>query len=176
MAGETLISTFEEYLSAFWLGSISIIVFSFLQYFVFYDAIIFVSSFTNTNIQKSKKVAEKKSVIKEVVKTKGPTKIETKKTPVSEPEVQITEQKDFLDLLDQKIDESADVSKEYLEDLSNNLEVKLDEFGIEGKVEDSFPGPVITRFEISLAPGTKANQVTNIANDLALSCQSGLPS
>ena len=31
------------------------------------------------------------------------------------------------------------------------------------------PGPVITRFEISLAPGTKASQVTNIANDLARS-------
>ena len=71
--------------------------------------------------------------------------------------------------MDQNVDESSSVTKEYLEDLSLNLVAKLQEFGIEGKVEGSFPGPVITRFEINLAPGTKASQVTNIANDLARS-------
>ena len=81
----------------------------------------------------------------------------------------ISQKQDFLDLLDQNVDESSSVTKEYLEDLSINLVAKLQEFGIEGKVEGSFPGPVITRFEINLAPGTKASQVTNIANDLARS-------
>ena len=47
------------------------------------------------------------------------------------------------------------MTKEYLEDLSLNLVAKLQEFGIEGKVEGSFPGPVITRFEINLAPALK---------------------
>ena len=56
-----------------------------------------------------------------------------------------------------------------MNDLSTNLEQKLQEFGIEGQVEDSLPGPVITRFELNLAPGTKASQVSNIANDLARS-------
>ena len=55
-----------------------------------------------------------------------------------------------------------------MENLAENFS-KLEEFGIEGRVEDSLPGPVITRFEISLAPGTKASQVSNIANDLARS-------
>ncbi len=169
LAGENLISSFEVYLDVFWLGAISIIFFLALQYFVFFDAIKFISSRSTKKVQKKDKVPEKKSVIKEVVKSKTPSKTETKKPLASEPEVQIKEQKDFLDLLDQKIDESADVTKEYLEDLSSNLVIKLEEFGIEGKVEDTLPGPVITRFEINLAPGTKASQVTNIANDLARS-------
>jgi len=169
LAGENLISSFEVYLDVFWLGAISIIFFLALQYFVFFDAIKFISSRSDKKVQKKDKVPEKKSVIKEVVKSKTPSKTETKKPLASEPEVQIKEQKDFLDLLDQKIDESADVTKEYLEDLSSNLVIKLEEFGIEGKVEDTLPGPVITRFEINLAPGTKASQVTNIANDLARS-------
>ena len=169
LAGENLISSFEVYLDIFWLGAISIIFFLALQYFVFFDAIKFISSRSTKKVQKKDKVPEKKSVIKEVVKSKTPSKTETKKPLASEPEVQIKEQKDFLDLLDQKIDESADVTKEYLEDLSSNLVIKLEEFGIEGKVEDTLPGPVITRFEINLAPGTKASQVTNIANDLARS-------
>ena len=169
LAGENLISSFELYLDVFWLGAISIIFFLALQYFVFFDAIKFISSRSTKKVQKKDKVPEKKSVIKEVVKSKTPSKTETKKPLASEPEVQIKEQKDFLDLLDQKIDESADVTKEYLEDLSSNLVIKLEEFGIEGKVEDTLPGPVITRFEINLAPGTKASQVTNIANDLARS-------
>ena len=169
LAGENLISSFEVYLDVFWLGAISIIFFLALQYFVFFDAIKFISSRSTKKVQKKDKVPEKKSAIKEVVKSKTPSKTETKKPLASEPEVQIKEQKDFLDLLDQKIDESADVTKEYLEDLSSNLVIKLEEFGIEGKVEDTLPGPVITRFEINLAPGTKASQVTNIANDLARS-------
>ena len=53
--------------------------------------------------------------------------------------------------------------------MSENLTIKLREFGIEGNVENNLPGPVITRFEISLAPGTKASEVSNIANDLARS-------
>ena len=73
----------------------------------------------------------------------------------------------LLDLLD-TVDESP-VNKEYLDDLSLNLVTKLQEFGIEANVKGSYPGPVITRFEINLAPGTKASQVSNIANDLARS-------
>ena len=169
IAGENLISSFGVYLETFWLGFISIIIFILLQYIVFYDAISFVSSLTNKKDQKPNKIPEKKTVIKDVEISKSSTKTETKKPLTSKTQVEVEEQKDFLDLLDQKIDESADVTKEYLEDLSTNLVIKLEEFGIEGKVEDSFPGPVITRFEISLAPGTKASQVTNIANDLARS-------
>ena len=74
-----------------------------------------------------------------------------------------------MDLLDKTIDDSSEVTKDYLDNLAFNLEEKLKEFGIEGSVADNLPGPVITRFELNLAPGTKASQVSNIANDLARS-------
>ena len=90
---------------------------------------------------------------------------EVKKKVVEKP----VQREDFIDLLDQKEDMSTEVTEEYLNDLSENLTIKLREFGIEGNVENNLPGPVITRFEISLAPGTKASQVSNIANDLARS-------
>ena len=169
IAGESLLNSMGTYLNKFWLGSLSIIIFLSFQYLVFYDFIKFISLLNSQKQTKSKKVPEKKPIVKEVKKTEAVKKTETKKPSVSEPIIEIQEQKDFLDLLDQKIDESADITKEYLEDLSNNLVIKLEEFGIEGKVEGAFPGPVITRFEINLAPGTKASQVTNIANDLARS-------
>ena len=169
MAGDNLLSSAEAYLNKFWLGFLSISIFLFFQYIVFNDLIKFISQLNNQRQTKPKKVPEKKPAAKEVKKTETVKKAETKKSSVSEPIIETQEQKDFLDLLDQKIDESADVTKDYLEDLSNNLVIKLEEFGIEGKVEDALPGPVITRFEINLAPGTKASQVTNIANDLARS-------
>ncbi len=169
MAGDNLLSSAEAYLSKFWFGFLSISIFLFFQYIVFNDLIKFISQLNNQRQTKPKKVPEKKPAAKEVKKTETVKKAETKKSSVSEPIIETQEQKDFLDLLDQKIDESADVTKDYLEDLSNNLVIKLEEFGIEGKVEDALPGPVITRFEINLAPGTKASQVTNIANDLARS-------
>ena len=169
IAGESLLNSMGTYLNKFWLGSLSIIIFLSFQYLVFYDFIKFINLLNNQKQTKSKKVPDKKPIVKEVKKTEAVKKTETKKPSVSEPIIEIQEQKDFLDLLDQKIDESANITKEYLEDLSNNLVIKLEEFGIEGKVEGSFPGPVITRFEINLAPGTKASQVTNIANDLARS-------
>ena len=41
------------------------------------------------------------------------------------------------------------------------LETKLDEFGIEATVESVIPGPVVTRFEIQPAPGTKASKTVS---------------
>ena len=60
-------------------------------------------------------------------------------------------------------------SKERLEELSVMLEQKLGDFGIKAEVVAVAPGPVITRFEIQPAPGTKASKVSNIAQDLARS-------
>ena len=53
--------------------------------------------------------------------------------------------------------------------MADLLEVKLDEFGVEAKVTSVIPGPVVTRFEIQPAPGTKASKITNIAQDIARS-------
>lgn len=58
-------------------------------------------------------------------------------------------------------------SRETLEAMSRQVELKLRDFSIEVEVVAVHPGPVITRFELRLAPGTKASRVTNLARDLA---------
>lgn len=57
------------------------------------------------------------------------------------------------------------------DELTNNaktLEEKLLDFGIQGRVVEINPGPVITRFEIEPAPGIKISRFTSLADDLAL--------
>jgi S-DNA-T family DNA segregation ATPase FtsK/SpoIIIE len=63
-------------------------------------------------------------------------------------------------------------SKEALEVLSRQVELKLRDFNVEAEVVAVHPGPVVTLFELQLAPGTKASKITNISRDLAraLSC------
>lgn len=58
---------------------------------------------------------------------------------------------------------------EQLARLSELLEIKLQEFNVKAKVVEAQPGPVVTRFELDLAPGVKASKVTNISRDLARS-------
>jgi S-DNA-T family DNA segregation ATPase FtsK/SpoIIIE len=72
-------------------------------------------------------------------------------------------------LLDRALDDGSSLSKDELNELAQLLETKLDEFGIEASVETVLPGPVVTRFEIQPAPGTKASKITNIAQDIARS-------
>lgn len=52
---------------------------------------------------------------------------------------------------------------------SGEVEQRLADFGIEAKVVAVHPGPVVTRFELQLAAGTKAGKVTALARDLARS-------
>ncbi|WP_180172697.1 DNA translocase FtsK [Acinetobacter sp. YH01025] len=75
-----------------------------------------------------------------------------------------------LELLD-KVDPNKKVNftAEQLERLSELLEIKLQEFNVKAKVVEAQPGPVVTRFELDLAPGVKASKVTNISRDLARS-------
>jgi S-DNA-T family DNA segregation ATPase FtsK/SpoIIIE len=73
-------------------------------------------------------------------------------------------------LLDpEDVNQKAGYSKERLEELSVMLEQKLADFSIKAEVVAVAPGPVITRFEIQPAPGTKASKVSGIAQDLARS-------
>ena len=169
LAGDNLLTILSTYANSLVIGSLSGIVFLTLQYFIFYDLLNFVNSFFKSDKTSTKKQTKSQNIVKEV---KKPKPVETKEATIIDKPKQETvkiEQEDFIDLLDKKIDDSSEVTKDYLENLAENLVNKLEEFGIEGRVEDSLPGPVITRFEISLAPGTKASQVTNIANDLARS-------
>jgi len=60
-------------------------------------------------------------------------------------------------------------SRHGLETMSRLVEKKLLDFNLEVQVVAVHPGPVITRFEVEPAPGIKASQITNLANDLARS-------
>ncbi|WP_174493249.1 DNA translocase FtsK [Acinetobacter sp. Marseille-Q1623] len=74
------------------------------------------------------------------------------------------------ELLD-KVDPNKKVNftADQLARLSELLEIKLQEFNVKAKVIEAQPGPVVTRFELDLAPGVKASKVTNISRDLARS-------
>lgn len=55
------------------------------------------------------------------------------------------------------------------ESLSQLVEQRLSDFGVEVKVVAVLPGPVITRFELDLAPGIKVSKITGLAKDIARS-------
>jgi DNA segregation ATPase FtsK/SpoIIIE, S-DNA-T family len=73
-----------------------------------------------------------------------------------------------LTLLDKSDYPELAVDKELYFAVSKQLEEKLRDFGVEGKVEGISPGPVITTYEFSPAPGVKINKVVSLADDLAL--------
>jgi len=55
------------------------------------------------------------------------------------------------------------------EALSKLVEERLNDFGVDAKVVAVHPGPVITRFELDLAPGIKVSKITGLAKDIARS-------
>lgn len=73
-----------------------------------------------------------------------------------------------LDVLDPPVEEVSPVSHQEVEENSEGLERTLREFGVEGRVVEVHPGPVITRYEIEPAPGVKINRIANLSDDLAL--------
>ncbi|QKT02357.1 DNA translocase FtsK 4TM domain-containing protein [Ectothiorhodospiraceae bacterium 2226] len=72
-----------------------------------------------------------------------------------------------LSLLDPPQPATHALSKEALEAISRQVEIKLKDFNIEVEVVAAHPGPVITRFEMQPAPGVKVSQISNLAKDLA---------
>jgi S-DNA-T family DNA segregation ATPase FtsK/SpoIIIE len=75
-----------------------------------------------------------------------------------------------LDLLNQdKLSEKIKEDPKKLQLLAQAIEDKLNDFGVDAKVMNILLGPIITRFEIQPAPGTKASKITGLARDLARS-------
>ncbi|MEE4165975.1 MAG: DNA translocase FtsK, partial [Desulfocapsaceae bacterium] len=60
------------------------------------------------------------------------------------------------------------VDKDVYFKISKQLEQKLNNFGVSGKVVGISPGPVVTTYEYSPAPGIKINKIVSLADDLAL--------
>ena len=114
--------------------------------------------------------------------TRQPVKIEPKvvSVPPSSNVVNKTKQKPLFDdmdvgpmptmeLLDEPEPPKNHFSEESLEAMSRLVELKLKDFGVDAQVMEVHPGPVITRFELDLAPGVKVSKIVNLAKDLARS-------
>ncbi|EMP6171830.1 TPA: DNA translocase FtsK [Citrobacter amalonaticus] len=74
-----------------------------------------------------------------------------------------------LDLLTQPPSEVEPVDTFALEQMARLVEARLADFRIKADVVNYSPGPVITRFELNLAPGVKAARISNLSRDLARS-------
>ncbi|MFH1885883.1 MAG: DNA translocase FtsK 4TM domain-containing protein, partial [Pseudomonadota bacterium] len=112
---------------------------------------------------------------------KTPPKIH-RPVPVKPIVVPVTKQKAFefmgeeeenfglpsLSLLDDPPPRPAGVDKENLQAMAGQLERKLEDYGISGKVIEVSPGPVITTFEYEPAPGVKISRIMSLADDLAM--------
>lgn len=72
-----------------------------------------------------------------------------------------------LDLLIEPDVKKQTVTQQELTDTSSLLEQTLNDFNINAKVVGAYPGPVITRYEIELARGTKVSKLVGISQDLA---------
>ena len=119
---------------------------------------ILIDNKQKTEIPTKQKEIEAETKLKEVKTNIEKIEVDPKKTKM--PSTQ---------LLDRALDDGSSLSKDELNELALLLETKLNEFGIEAIVETVLPGPVVTRFEIQPAPGTKASKITGIAQDIARS-------
>ena len=123
---------------------------------------------------KEKQIEESTKDLKQVdlpIKAESPLK-EVQKEDIESTEGEQKKEKAVMpstELLDRALDDGSSLSENELNQISELLESKLEEFGIEASVESVLPGPVVTRFEIQPAPGTKASKITNIAQDIARS-------
>ncbi|GFD70463.1 DNA translocase FtsK [Alteromonas sp. KUL106] len=72
-----------------------------------------------------------------------------------------------FDLLERADKHENPLTPEEIEGISRLVEEKLADFNIEATVVGVYPGPVITRFELDLAPGVKVSKITGLSKDLA---------
>ena len=156
----------------------------------FFSKLKKIVNYTKTNIA-DKKITKTKPKIKNQTEIKNEEKdlsekpIRQGELPIKENDLKVVPKKEIdttkedttnqnkitpsTELLDRALDDGQSLSKNELNQIATLLETKLDEFGIEATVESVIPGPVVTRFEIQPAPGTKASKITNIAQDIARS-------
>jgi len=74
-----------------------------------------------------------------------------------------------LTLLDEPNKPKLPYDKTVAIEKAKNIEEKLLNFGIEGKITEIKPGPVITMYEYKPQAGTKINKIASLSNDLAMS-------
>ncbi len=125
----------------------------------------------SANISNVQKLRPKEKAIKtkETKKTKKADKAEKPQKAESSNLYKATTSSGLpgLSLLDDVDNSGLGYSKEFLEEMSQQVELKLKDFGFDVTITAVTPGPVVTQFEISLAPGVKVSQIMNLNKDLA---------
>jgi S-DNA-T family DNA segregation ATPase FtsK/SpoIIIE len=129
--------------------------------------------------KRAKEVAKQKQALKAVKEVSTPVVAE-KPAPSVKPEP-IVEQEAFeflkpkgtyqlppISLLEAEVEKRQKIDRETLIMNSRILEKKLLDYGVEGRVVEVRPGPVITVYEFEPAPGVKVSRIVNLADDLAL--------
>ena len=117
----------------------------------------------NTTRKKAKKIKIKASTAKPIKPVAAPKQEEFKFMKTGKgfqlPSINFLEEPEF------RIGSADD---ENLRMQSQLLEKKLEDFGVQGRVVEVAPGPVITTFEYEPAPGVKINKIVTLTDDLAL--------
>jgi len=108
------------------------------------------------------KASENKNLTSELVNSSDATQVNL---------VPSTEEKFLgmpsIDLLDRPDKAKNPINREELEQVSRLVETILLDFKVQAQVVAVYPGPVITRFELDLAPGMKVSKISALSKDLA---------
>jgi len=120
-----------------------------------------------------KRVRQKKGGERVTRVVESPRRVQLSVVPLEQEEFEFLEAKGTfhlppVSLLDSPESHEIKPDKQSLLMNSRILEKKLRDYGIEGKVVEVRPGPVITVFEFEPAPGVKVSKIVGLADDLAL--------
>lgn len=125
----------------------------------------------NVELMADKMIETKETAPPIVVENTSPQK---KREVIGEQEVFefIDSKKEFqlppISLLEGEIEKRQKIDRESLIMNSRILEKKLLDYGVEGRVVEVRPGPVITVYEFEPAPGVKVSRIVNLSDDLAM--------
>ena len=142
------------------------------------------SKVTKTEKTKPEIISSKTSASQETSSSEKPQKLENpkKQEKSDKPKKQDKPQKEQssnlfkagligglpdLTLLDDVDNSGLGYTEEFLVEMGQQVEIKLKDFGFDVSITAVTPGPVVTQFEISLAPGIKVSQIMNLNKDLA---------
>jgi S-DNA-T family DNA segregation ATPase FtsK/SpoIIIE len=129
--------------------------------------------------EREKKLVKRKQERKEAKEVTPTVVVEKPSPPPKKEEVVKQEAFEFLEsskafqlppisLLEAEMEKRQKIDRDSLIMNSRILEKKLLDYGVEGKVVEVRPGPVITVYEFEPAPGVKVSRIVNLADDLAL--------
>jgi S-DNA-T family DNA segregation ATPase FtsK/SpoIIIE len=129
--------------------------------------------------EREKKLVKRKQERKEAKEVPPTVVVEKPSPPPKKEEVVKQEAFEFLEsskafqlppisLLEAEVEKRQKIDRDSLIMNSRILEKKLLDYGVEGKVVEVRPGPVITVYEFEPAPGVKVSRIVNLADDLAL--------